>query len=461
MPTHAIADVISRGMCIGCGACELRTNGAVRVRLGPLGLYEADAARATPPELAAASTVCPFSDAAEDEDGIAARHFPALERREGLGRHRSLYAGRVTEQERVVGSSSGGLTSWFLEQVLESGLVDGVIHVGRGGGDAHFEYVVSRSAAEVRASRKSVYYPSTLVDVINAVRDDGNRYAVVGVPCFIKALRLLARDDAALSEQLVLFVGLVCGHLKSRFFAESLAWQAGVPPEDLEAIDFRVKDSRKRSWDYDYGVWRRGDSRERVRPVSSSIDGNWGYGAFQPEACNFCDDVFAETADVVFGDAWLPAYTGDWRGTNVVLTRNARADQILLEGRRAGLIELHDLSEDDALRSQAGNFRHRRTGLRVRLADDAQLGLSVPRKRVIPGYEGVPPARIALIRQRRMMSRLSLEAFASAKSMRRLSVYTTPMRAAIRRYRRLERADWSVYERVRETILAAVKRVRW
>ena len=449
-------------MCIGCGACELRTNGAVRVRLGSLGLYQADATTANPAALDAASQVCPFSDAADDEDQIAARHFPALEASDGLGRHRSLYAGRDTDDERVVGSSSGGLTSWFLEQALETGLVDGVIHVGRSAdGDAQFEYVVSRSPAEVTASRKSVYYPSTLVDVITAVRDDGRRYAVVGVPCFIKALRLLAQDDPALSEQLVLFVGLICGHLKSRFFAESLGWQAGVLPADLAAIDFRVKDPRKRSWDYDYSVWRRGDPRARVRSVGSTIDGNWGYGAFQPGACNFCDDVFAETADVVFGDAWLPDYTGDWRGTNVVLTRDGRADEILLAGSRAGLIELHDLSAEDALRSQAGNFRHRRTGLRVRLADDVGRGLSVPRKRVAPGYDGVPPARIALIRQRRLMSQLSLDAFALARSQTRLSAYTSPMKAAIRRYKRLERTDWTVYARLRESVRAAVRRLRW
>lgn len=40
------------------------------------------------------------------------------------------------------------------------------------------------------------------------------------------------------------------------------------------------------------------------------------------KACDFCDDVFAETADIALGDAWLPEYVQDGNGTNVVVTRN-------------------------------------------------------------------------------------------------------------------------------------------
>ena len=74
---------------------------------------------------------------------------------------------------------------------------------------------------------------------------------------------------------------------------------------------------------------------------------------------------------------------------NVVVTRHADADRILADGVRDGAIRLEELTVEDAARSQAGNFRHRRDGLRVRLADDLAAGLSVPRKRVDAGYEGI------------------------------------------------------------------------
>src|SRR5699024_1549087 len=98
------------------------------------------------------------------------------------------------------------------------------------------------------------------------------------------------------------YVGLVCGHLKSQFFAESMAWQTGVSPERLSDVDFRVKNPGRSASSYDFSATdHSGDTH--IRATASLAGGSWGHGAFQPEACNFCDDIFAETADIVFGDA--------------------------------------------------------------------------------------------------------------------------------------------------------------
>src|SRR3546814_14393552 len=77
---------------------------------------------------------------------------------------------------------------------------------------------------------------------LSSIAGDGKRYAFVGVPCFVKAISLLMRQDARLAEQIRFRDGLVCGHLKSAAFAECLSWQTGVTPEELAAVDFRVKD---------------------------------------------------------------------------------------------------------------------------------------------------------------------------------------------------------------------------
>ena len=43
----------------------------------------------------------------------------------------------------------------------------------------------------------------------------------------------------------------------------------------------------------------------------------WHYQYFKHNACNFCDDVFGETADITFMDAWLPEYVRDYKGTSL------------------------------------------------------------------------------------------------------------------------------------------------
>jgi len=454
---HTIGDVVEQGMCVGCGGCSIRTGGAIPVRIGRYGVYQADLSSATAAQIEVANRVCPFADGSKDEDRLAEERYGHLPSDPRLGRYLSIHAGRIRDEHRLIGSSSGGLTSWFLGELLDRGLVDGVVHVGRGSSDAMFGYTISRSSDALLESRKSMYSSTTLDEVVREVRGDGRTYAVVGVPCFITAMRHLEDEDPVLRRQFTWHVGLVCGHLKSQFFAESLAWQAGVRPEDLESIDFRVKNPARRSYSYDYEVRARG-RKPRLRRTQSAIDGSWGYGAFQPAACNFCDDVFAETADVVFGDAWLPRYTDEWRGTNVVVTRSPDADRILAEGVDGGALLLEPLTPDNAALSQAGNFRHRRDGLRVRLADDLAAGLSVPIKRVAPGYDGISDERVALIRQRRAMSELSLRAFAQAKTTGRLADYTGPMRAAIARYRRLESAGKSLPTRAREYLRSILRR---
>lgn len=454
--THDIEKVISCGMCVGCGACSVRTGGAVPVTIGRYGVYQADVSSLSPSHRAEASSVCPFSDDSRNEDELAATRFGTLDGDELVGRSRDVWAGRLNDEERLMGSSSGGLTSWLLEELIVRGHVDGIVHVGRSAA-GHFEYTTSTSVDELRARRKSSYTSTTMADALLKLRGDGRKYAIVGVPCFIRAARLLAEELPDLGEQLRYFVGLVCGHLKSQFFAESLAWQAGIAPADLQAIDFRVKNPAKTSTDYDYAATSR-NRRTVTKATSSSIDGNWGFAAFQPEACNFCDDIFAETADIVFADAWLPQYTSDWRGTNIALSRDETLSRLMEEGAARGDIHLDRIDAQEAAKSQMGNYRHRRQGLQVRLADDLAAGQSVPRKRVTPSYSTTDRSRQALIRQRRRTSRVSLQAFRAAVDSGDLNLYLKPMRREIARYRWIEAKRVGIRGVVRFVARAVIRR---
>lgn len=432
-----IEDVVERGMCVGCGACEIATRGSIFVSLDELGKWSAELGEADGSNLDIASTVCPFSDLAANEDVLGGELWPGLTSDARTGRWRDAWAGRIADDGQIMGSSSGGLTTYVLEQLLIRGTVDAVIHVGRASG-GHFEYQISATVSEVRSRRKSDYTAVTLASVLESVRGDGRKYALVGLPCFIRGARLLAERDSQLKAQITTFVGLVCGHLKTRFFAESLAWQAGIDPDDLDSFDFRVKEKDRPSSRYSYSARQKSTGEVVTRRMSETVDGSWGHGAFQPEACNFCDDIFAETADVVFGDAWLPKYTSDWRGTNVALSRSSVISTILVEGAENGDIHLDTLTLDEIVESQAGNFRHRRDGLRVRLQDDRDAGLRTPTKRFKPGVDHVTPARLRLIRKRRAMSAESLRLFAEAKRKGDLSLYIQPMRRLVLEYKRVE-----------------------
>lgn len=440
MTAPTIRHVIGRRMCVGCGACSVRTGGAIPVRIGRRGYYEADATGVDPELLASASRVCPFAHESPDEDQVGADTFDERLPRDGrVGRYGGTYTGRLTDDIDLYQSSSGGLTSWFLARLLDLGEVDAVVHVGpTSDGPRLFEYRLAETSAELLGARKSAYYSTTLASVVAGLRGDGRRYALVGVPCFVQAMRLLMREDDVLAGQLRYLVGIVCGHMKAAGFAESLAWQQGIAPEDLAKVDFRIKDPGASARRYRFGAW----GPDTTTPVSELpgrlVGGQWGHATFQLNACNFCDDVYAESADVAFGDAWLPRYEADPRGTNVVVTRTEAAERVLQSGVADGTVHLEPVTVDDLAQAQAGNYRHRRDGLAVRLADDIAAGEWVPRKRVEPGYR-VPRRRVRLVRARRMLSELSFELFEHARAAGDLDLYLEPMRPLVRKHDRLSR----------------------
>lgn len=437
---HRIEETVARGMCIGCGACSVASGGTIPVTLGSRRLYQADLSGIPYEAARAGSRVCPFSDESPNEDSLVARQAPlTAERHPLLGAYTSVSAGRVNDDQYLSGSSSGGLTSWLLCELIERGIVDAVINVGRPGPSSKelMGYGSTTDGSDARR-RKSHYYAATMTDALSLAMTMNIRYALVGVPCFIKAARSLCVEKPILKDRLVVFVGLVCGHYKTQAWAESLGWQLGIPPAELADVDFRIKRAGLPSSDYLFGARASGDSSWRVAPTRELVGGNWGHNAFQPEACNFCDDVVAETADVSFGDAWLPEFTSESRGTNIVVSRDTTVDQIMQEGLRSGAITLFPLDPNDAVRSQAGGFRHRREGLSVRLADDIHAGLSVPRKRVSPDVNAVSRRRAELIRQRRRMAAGSHRAFEEACEMDDLDRFLSWMQSQTRRYARIE-----------------------
>lgn len=438
---HRIEETIARDICIGCGACGVASGGAIKITLGPTRMYAADLADAPEDAVRRASRVCPFSDESPDEDALGAPHPVAgMHKDEFLGQYTKTFAGRVNDEEYLKGSSSGGLTSWLTTRLVEHGYADAVISVGKAptGDGALFEYGSSQTPA-VAQTRKSHYYAASMSEVLDEVAKSDRKYVLVGVPCFIRAARSLCAQNALLSARLTFFVALVCGHYKTQAFAESLAWQLGVPPDRLGEVDFRVKRAGRTASDYDFAA-RDARSGEWVSaPVRTLVGGNWGHSAFQPEACNFCDDVVGETADVSFGDAWLPQFAADSRGTNIVISRNSLIDRLFEQGSAAGEIEVLQASPGDVAQSQAGGFRHRRAGLAVRLADDRAAGLSIPQKRVAPEAASmVTGRRASLVRQRRRMAASSHETFARAVREGNLRVYLRAQRHEIARYQRLE-----------------------
>jgi coenzyme F420-reducing hydrogenase beta subunit len=381
---------------------------------------------------------CPFSASAADEDVLAASLFPAAETlHRATGRFISAHVGHVREPSFRTDGSSGGMVTWVLADLLRRGLIDGAAHVApvadRAPGERFFRYRIARTAKELREGAKSRYYPVEMSGILDEIRTVPGLYAVVGVPCFIKAVQLLRRRDPVLRERIAFTLGLFCGHMKSARFVESFAWQMGVDIDDVEAVEFRRKDNARPASTYTAELRLR-DGSSVVRDWWNMVDGDWGAGFFQSPACNFCDDVVAETADISFGDAWVEPYASDGRGTNVVVTRSPVLARLLAEGVAERHLELTPVDGDFVEQTQAAGLRQRREGLAYRLTWHRR-GIEA-RKRVRPSASQ-PLRRKLIYRARSAISAWSHRVFWIARASRRPGIYLYWARTALTTYHAL------------------------
>jgi len=430
--------IAKAGLCIGCGACAgLSEDAGARMDWDAEGQLKPAGDPAwvdrPSPEFAA---LCPFSPHAANEDVIAAARFPdAAALDPAIGRFEAAFVGYADEGECRERGSSGGMAGWVAEELLRQGLIEGIAHVAPvdPAEGALFRYRISRDVDALRRGAKSRYYPIELSAILREILAVPGRYAVVGIPCFIKAVNLARRQHPLLSERITHTLGLVCGHMKSRHMVESFAWQMQTRIEDVQAVDFRIKDaSRPANWYRAQLI--QPDGATRAEDWWHLVDGDWGSGFFQNRTCDWCDDVVAETADISFGDAWVEPHSSDGRGTNVVVVRSRAMLDLIERGRAEGRVRLEPVDAAFVIETQAAGFRQRREGLAYRLS--WRRGAIRPVKRVGPGHD-LPLRRKLIYRSRHAIARGSVTLFRAARRLRRPALFIGGGRAMLALYQAL------------------------
>ncbi|MGC8862358.1 MAG: Coenzyme F420 hydrogenase/dehydrogenase, beta subunit C-terminal domain [Armatimonadota bacterium] len=386
--------VVSEDLCIGCGVCaSLCPASCLEMRFNRYGEYnpvESDGCT----ECGVCLKVCPFAPGNPNENQIARDLFgtvPGIGRRTDCGFYHFSFVGHSTVNGIRERGASGGLATWILETLLVRGVVNRVICASTNPDpEKLFRFAIVDSPKGLRQCSGSVYYPLELSEVLKRVLAEDGRYAVIGLPCFVKALRLAERCNPTLAKRLVYHAGVVCGLLPSKFYAEYVVASAGGDPQRVTRLMFRGKEpclpaTRPviRFW-YDAAARDPDGQIEHLKGPCFA----WEDWFFKHNACSFCDDVFAELADVVLMDAWLPEYSSKPGGESLAITRTTQATDLLRSGIANGEIEGEELPIEQVVASQRTVLFHKRQQLSAMLAMRARGNRRVPRKRVPPSTIG-------------------------------------------------------------------------
>lgn len=407
--------VVKNNMCIGCGMCaaQCKTD-AINMKMNDFGFYNANVNDLHEVDENAIK-VCPFNPKPDDkvktENEISELFLTeANNQHNKIGRYINTYAGYSVEHRLT--SSSGGIATYTLTELMCRGEVQHVISVKAGSSTEHYQYTISSSIDELTSTAKTKYYPVTLADVLKDISKLDGKVAIVGVACFIKAIRLAQVYDPVFNDKIRFLIGIICGGVKSAFFAEYLAGRTGVAVNEFTQPEFRIKDHSSNAADYAYGCLDKNNNQKTIK--MRNVGDMWGTGLFKANACDFCDDVTTELADLSVGDAWLEPYVQDGRGHNVLVTRSPLAEDIIRCGISHKDLIIEVLSETRFLESQQGSYNHRHDGLAYRIKYGKIDKIAVPPKRYTKQLRS---PLLMLIQSIRMLTReKSLEIWAKEKN---------------------------------------------
>lgn len=239
-----------------------------------------------------------------------------------------------TESGLREGSTSGGVVTGMLLDLIDSGKIDGAIVIAS---DEEALWkgkpIVARTREELLSATKSKYAISPTNQVFSQIRTIPGKYALVGLPCQIHGFVKAAELDPRIKERVVLTIGLFC-HAAIEHEAFEIIWDT-LGEKGAQAKKFisrigkhpgaphiELKDGST------YPVYF--GNKQGFRPSSMEII-NILYRLYTPERCMTCFDATSEFADISVGDPWMAPPDDDtdfYKGWSFALIRSQRAKDL-------------------------------------------------------------------------------------------------------------------------------------
>lgn len=338
-----LARVVPNGLCSGCGLCAGVSGGAIEMTTVAPGFSQPRQSAAIDARAEGAiDQSCPGSRVADWDIGAPNRH-------PSWGPWRRTLTGHAIDPDIRHAGSSGGALSALLIHALDSGLVDRVLHIAPCPDlPTRNRLIWSHDAASVVANAGSRYAASSPLAEIDAALSQPGRFAFVGKPCDVSALRRLALVDPRVDAQIPVKLSFFCGGIPSHDGADRIIRAMGLEPNDVRAFRYRGN-----GWP-GLTVAETADGRRGTMRYADS----WGAHLSREVQfrCKICPDAVGGVADIACADAWYGGDSGypsfeEEAGRSLIMTRTAAGDALLNAAIAAGCLDVEplDIAEVDLM----------------------------------------------------------------------------------------------------------------
>ena len=318
-----VSQVIQSGMCAGCGFCAEQPE---QMRIDGQGFFRP----ATFIDDRLSQRVCPGLSLAHHN--VHAPYNPLW------GPTLSCEVGYAKDPAVRHQGSSGGVLTALLIHLLNTKRVDAVIQVGVSADNPIRNHTyIHDNTDDILRCAGSRYSPSAPLSVVRSLLGNGKRYAVVGKPCDIVAMRALVSDCAEHRAQFPYLLTFMCAGVPSEEGTKAVLKQWGLTPEQL--ISFRYRGD---GWPgLTKAITTTGEEH------TMTYNESWGtiLNRHLQARCKLCADGIGEAADIVCGDAWHASTNGypsfeEQAGRSLTIARTREGQQLLEQALAAKAIVL-------------------------------------------------------------------------------------------------------------------------
>jgi coenzyme F420 hydrogenase subunit beta len=360
MKSKTIESVINTGLCTGCGTCiALCPENALELSYNEKKyIYTPKINKEKCINCGICDRTCPGNKI--DFNQLNYEIFGKKPDNIFIGNYMNCYIGYSTDSSIRYASSSGGLVTQLLVFALEEGIIDGAL-VTRMKKERPLEPepFIAKTREEIIEASKSKYCPVPANTGLKKILEskNGEKFAVVGLPCHIQGVRKAEQIDKTLRDKIVLHIGLFCNHTPNFLGTELYLKKVNVKKDEVIKLDYRGD-----GWPGFMSVYQKDGS-------TKNFTNYWSFASsylFYPERCLMCNDGICELADISFGDAWLPEFQDDKIGTSIIVSKNEIGEKIIQEMVSKNKINLSSIHVKKVMKSQSEMIYFKKKNIKAR-----------------------------------------------------------------------------------------------
>jgi coenzyme F420 hydrogenase subunit beta len=361
--------VIEAGLCTHCGTCVGLSAGCLEMQQGkngPLPKLKSGASSILTEE---AFMACPGKGL--DYPDLYEYVFEHMPENWLSGVVRKVFIGYSGDSEIRRRGASGGVITQVLANLHSQGEIDGAVVLLQGFPDPWLSTpIIARTIEEILDSSQSVYLPTSVNTLLDAMTVFKGRLAYVGLPDQVASLRRLQQLGHPGAKKVVyvlgpyvgtcLYVGAIESYLRSNHVAglheiTELRFRAGEWPGYLQikTRSGRVLQANKFYYNYLIPFYI---TRSSLLSV----------------------DFTNELTDMSVGDAWHPRFESRGGGYSVVLARTLKARELLKKMQKNSSLVLEETNLEDALSMHGHMIDFKKRGAFIRIGWRKTFGQSVP-----------------------------------------------------------------------------------